>query len=30
MYLFKPQIEQFLYEDYYDVVDQGEKLPHLH
>ncbi|MFD1336994.1 PepSY-associated TM helix domain-containing protein [Oceanobacillus iheyensis] len=27
IYLFKPQIEQFLYEDYYDVVDQGEKLP---
>jgi len=28
VYLFKPQVEQFLYDDYYTVADQGEKLPH--
>ncbi|WP_235988931.1 PepSY-associated TM helix domain-containing protein [Aquibacillus kalidii] len=27
IYLFKPQIEQFLYDDYLNVVEQEEKLP---
>ncbi len=26
IYLFKPQIEGVLYEDYYNVIEQGEKL----
>lgn len=28
VYLFKPQVEKFLYDDYYTVADQGEKLIH--
>jgi uncharacterized iron-regulated membrane protein len=27
IYLFKPQIEQVLYQDYYDVTPNGDKLP---
>ncbi|MGM7722978.1 PepSY-associated TM helix domain-containing protein [Metabacillus sp. Hm71] len=27
IYLFKPQIEQILYQDYYEVNQQGEKIP---
>lgn len=27
IYLFKPQIEQVLYQDYYEVNPQGDKLP---
>ncbi|KAA6481993.1 PepSY-associated TM helix domain-containing protein [Bacillus swezeyi] len=27
VYLFKPQIEQVLYQDYYEVTPQGDKIP---
>ncbi len=27
IYLFKPQIEQVLYQDYYEVTPQGDKIP---
>ncbi len=27
IYLFKPQIEEVLYQDYYEVTPQGEKIP---
>lgn len=30
IYLFKPQIEQVLYQEYYEVNQQGEKIPASH